>query len=302
MDTPSNLKALLEHGEQAFTQGDLEGARSAFEQALDIDDAPARDQASALDGLGAVCASSGDLERAMQYCHQAMELLEEHEIEDVSTPYSNMASVMVMAGQEVSAALELWERALSIERARANLDQESLSSLLMDMAIAAGFVPDWPRALELIEEALSMSEALMGPTSYQALSQRIYMLECFDHLADVKRALAASEAFVAKLPLIRASQDRELIEQGLPMLATALSQQGRCEEADAIFTHVLDELDTLEDVEPELIDAIISNRDANDVFRHQILMTSAQWETEEELSVMVYQDAAGDDDDDQAPN
>lgn len=301
MDTASDLKALLEHGEQAFTQGDLEGARHAFEQALKQDDAPARQRASALDGLGAVCASSGDLERAMQYCHQAMELLEEHEIEDVSTPYSNMASVMVMAGQEVSAALELWERALAIERARTSPDQEALSSLLMDMAIAAGFVPDWPRALELIEEALTLSEALLGPHSYQALSQRVYMLECFDHLADAKRALAASEAFIELLPKLRVSQDRELIEQGLPMLATALSQQGRCEEADAIFTHVLNELDTLDDVDPELLDAITENRDANDVFRHQILMTAAQWETEEELSVMAYQ-GADDDDDDQAPN
>lgn len=287
----SEIAQLLERGDQSFSQGDVEGAGALFAQALALagqDDH--RSRAMALDGLGAVLAATEQLEDAAARCQEAIALIEAHDLKDLSTPYSNLASVLVMSGHEVDESLSLWERALAIERAREQEDEQSVASLLMDMAIAAGFVPDWPRADALIDEALIYSERVEGPLSYLALSQRVYKLECCDHLGQPKMAQQHVATLMSRVAQANMDEHRALIEQGLPMLATALSQQGRCDEADEIFTKVLDALEALDDVDEELLALIRSNQEANAQFQQQIMFTAAQWETEEELSIEAYRD------------
>ncbi len=297
----------IARAEAAFAQEDYEGALAAFEQARELALDPAR-QGQAHAGCGASLAFLGRLDEAQPCCEAAISLTIEALGEDAPEliePYTNLASVLAMRGEPeaLEQAITCWERALALERAHPQAQPASLAATLADLASAYMMADRPEQALASLTEAITHAErAGDDPSAPQALVMRLELAQLHDGLSQpeqaadqVRRVLDAASAAPASLELALASRT----------LATILSRQGRCDEAELLFAHAEQQLSQAPDEDAAELDGwrerIAEERALNLQFKEETAQAFALWaRMEAQLAEASEDDAEEAQDDDAA--
>ena len=224
---PSYFKAWLPIAMRALSEGDLEGARSAYQSMAETG---ARGASTASLGLADLEFFTGNFTAAREILTQAISA-DEASNNKYGEAVKRMALANVLlAMEEVEAATETVERGLETVRAPATMVPGAL------VHIAAG---DQGAALEI---AAALAEQLSPQSrAYAEMITALVFLESGDHLAAINQLTAAIET--ADLWLLRFYRGRAYLEGGynVEALDDFMAAQNRHGEATAVF---LDDLPT----------------------------------------------------------
>ena len=135
---PDCLYALVIKGNILLLQGDLNAAMKSYQKASDLDSGLKWQKAEALNGLGRICSSRGETEKAMEFYARAASLNPENPLIHV-----NYGMVMQKAGDsqgalkcfQDAARLNPDDRFLSVMLARALEQQESVRQDKIDQLV-----------------------------------------------------------------------------------------------------------------------------------------------------------------------
>lgn len=226
-------------------QGFIREGRDWLEKALalpapqPLDEAQKRSRATALNGIGSICAELGAFDSAMRYLHEGLALRQEIEdTEGISVVLHNMGLVERSRG-EYAEALRLFEDSLALT-APQNIG--SLAMSYTNLGMTALMMYDLPRAANWLERSL----AILTPADFPweiAYTCNVYANVCFEAGQLVRAETLARESQT----LFETLGDANFLPEPQLMRAKLAHARGDLETARALCTEVFTQYQQMDD-------------------------------------------------------
>lgn len=204
-----------------------------------LDEAQKRSRATALNGVGSICAELGVFDVAMRYLHQGLALRQEIEdTEGISVVLHNIGLVERSRG-EYAEALRLFEDALALT------DPKNTSSLAMsytNLGMTALMMYDLPLAADWLERSLTILTPTDAPWE-TAYTCNVYANVCFEAGQFERAETLARESQT----LFETLGDAIFLPEPQLMRAKLAHARGDLETARALCTEVFTQYQQMDD-------------------------------------------------------
>ncbi len=227
---PQLLTAAFVYAGHAYNANyDFSSSRSNYEKAIALMDKYQGDfnlyRAGALNGLGGSYQNTGQLDRAITYYEEAVELAKKQQNKnDEAIALGNLATVFIEQGKQVPQALQLLKSA-EIIYARQG-DKVALAKNYNNLAYAYMLLNQLPEAVQSFKRAEQLFLELGMTTSLGLVNNSIGKL-----LISMNQKIAAIEYYRKALKYVNEKEDPQLAKLVYANLAGALLGQEQYQEA-----------------------------------------------------------------------
>lgn len=281
-----DIKEQWKQAQDALNQEDIQGARALLDALVTNEAAPVRIGALARATLaGLLMVSQEEDEAALALATQAVEMCQDHGIDDLAEPYNTLASIFVAFGLPMDQPLELWEHVLTILSREQGPRSVDAACVLLDVGIARRIHGQFDASVEALEESYSILERAGGPMDLDAVVARLHLIESIDRAG---KAALAHQHIQAMLKQVKhpTTQDLSVWSTALGLIGQGFSEQGRYAESDEVYAQ-------LEHVaSAELKPWVIEQRARNVARERSGEEAARQWAQEERDSIEQWSAAA----------